>query len=166
MAKKKSSTKKSITVEDVLRAQDLWANAIVDIGHAYTTGKDVVKRAADHIAKLYAYGDGDTVLFKPTKCKTRQFRLTVDGALSYFVGQELSQSTFSEDAGFAIAPFVSVKFMNAEIITQETRAIAMGNYFFTTDGGDTVKVEYTFGYRLKNGELKIDVHHSSIPYSG
>jgi len=26
-------------------------------------------------------------------------------------------------------------------------------------------VEYTFGYKLINGELKIDLHHSSFPYN-
>ena len=48
---------------------------------------------------------------------------------------------------------------------EENRAIAMGNYFFTDLNGDEAKVEYTFGYTLKNGQLKIDLHHSSFPYS-
>jgi hypothetical protein len=43
----------------------------------------------------------------------------------------------------------------------------MGNYYFTcaTTGKET-KVEYTFGYtRCADGEVRICVHHSSIPYS-
>ena len=161
---KRSSRKKSITKDDVLEAQDRWAEAIVDIGHAYTTGKDVVACANSHIESLYDYEDGK-VLFKPTKCETRQFRLTVDGALSYFVGNDRAPAGFDEDAGFAIAPYVSVKFMNADIIIEDKRAIAMGNYFFAMADGKEIKVEYTFGYRLRDGELFIDVHHSSLPFS-
>ena len=46
-------------------------------------------------------------------------------------------------------------------------AIAMGNYFFTAvDGGDIVKVEYSFGYTTNSdGQLKIILHGSHIPYS-
>ena len=40
----------------------------------------------------------------------------------------------------------------------------MGNYFFTDLDGNEAKVEYTFGYKLFEGELKIDVHHSSFPF--
>jgi len=43
--------------------------------------------------------------------------------------------------------------------------LAMGNYFFTDSSGTAVKVEYTFGYiRGNNGNLKINLHHSSLPY--
>ena len=48
------------------------------------------------------------------------------------------------------------------MILEDNRAIAMGNYFFTDLGGNEAKVEYT-GYKLSNGALKIDVHHSSFP---
>ena len=40
----------------------------------------------------------------------------------------------------------------------------MGNYYFTDLTGVETKVEYTFGYKLSNGELKIDLHHSSLPF--
>lgn len=41
----------------------------------------------------------------------------------------------------------------------------MGEYFFTTTDGEDVKVEYSFGYiRDANGDLKINLHHSSLPY--
>ncbi len=44
----------------------------------------------------------------------------------------------------------------------------MGNYFFTPEGAiDEVKVEFTFGYvRDEDGNLRINVHHSSLPHSG
>ena len=59
-----------------------------------------------------------------------------------------------------------MRFENAGIILEEERAIAMGNYFFTDLDGNDAKVEYTFGYRLIEGELKIDLHHSSFPFAG
>ena len=155
--------------QDVLGAQDQWAAAIVKIGMAYTAGTDVAAVARNEIDTLYDYSRGK-VLFKPTKCEQRQFRLTADGALSYFVGHELSKShvqqpDFPEDKGFAIAPYVSVQFMNAGIICYRKRAIAMGNYIFTKPDGSSVKVEYTFGYRLRKSGIKINLHHSSIPFS-
>ena len=52
------------------------------------------------------------------------------------------------------------------MILEENRAISMGNYFFTDLDGNEAKVEYTFGYKLIDGALKIDLHHSSFPYTG
>jgi hypothetical protein len=85
-------------------------------------------------------------------------------ALSYFLGGD--NSFCSEDDGFAMKPWVEVKFENSGFIIENDRAIAMGNYFFTSQDNLTVKVEYTFGYKLRNGSLVIDLHHSSLPYSG
>ena len=47
-------------------------------------------------------------------------------------------------------------------------AVAMGNYYFTVVGtGDVVKVEYSFAYtKNDDGELKIILHGSHIPYAG
>ena len=57
-------------------------------------------------------------------------------------------------------------FENAAIILEENRALAMGNYFFTDKPGTVTKVEYTFGYKKDaEGNLKIDLHHSSIPFA-
>ena len=45
-------------------------------------------------------------------------------------------------------------------------ALAMGNYFFTDLNGNKTKVEYTFAYIKHDiGDLKIILHHSSLPYS-
>ena len=84
-------------------------------------------------------------------------------ALSYFLGGD--NSFCSEDDGFAMKPWVEVKFENSGFIIDNDRAIAMGNYFFTSKDNLTVKVEYTFGYKLRNGKLVIDLHHSSLPFS-
>ena len=120
------------------------------------------KEAESLINRLYGYNNG-TVLFKPTKAKDNQFRLTFDGAKSYFIGEN---SDFSEDKGFALQPWTNVRFENASVVLKKNSAIAMGNYFFTETSGNVVKVEYTFGYFLdQNNHLKINLHHSSLPYN-
>lgn len=147
-------------MESVHAAQRQWGQGIVDIGAAKTSGGDYVASASEHIKTLYAYGD-QTVHFKPTKCEFKQFRPTFEGALSYFVG---GNDDFPEDKGFAIAPWTAVKFENSTIQAHGELAIAMGNYFFTQPDGGITKVEYTFGY-LVNADMKIVLHHSSLPFS-
>ena len=92
----------------------------------------------------------------------KQFRPTKAEALSYFIAGE--DRVCKEDKGFAIQPWTKVRFENTGVILEENRAIAMGNYFFTDLEGSEAKVEYTFGYKAIDGDLKIDVHHSSFPY--
>ncbi|MEL6105963.1 MAG: hypothetical protein AAFU85_08000 [Planctomycetota bacterium] len=155
----------AIKEKEILKAQAQWGDAIVEIGNVYTAGGDVVKCAKKHIKKLYAYKVADQVLFKPTKCEKRQFRPTRKGALSYFVGNDLAPAGFPEDNGFAIAPYLSVKFVEAGFILDKgPRAITMGNYYFEKTDGELVKVEYTFGYIRGSSGLLIDLHHSSLPY--
>ncbi len=41
----------------------------------------------------------------------------------------------------------------------------MGNYFFTDSSNNEIKVEYTFVYiKRGDGDIKIILHHSSLPY--
>merc|ERR1712157_636489 len=70
-----------------------------------------------------------------------------------------------EDKGFAIKGWTNVRFENEDIITEGPVGKAMGNYFFTKPDGEEVKVEYSFGYLLNDdGNVKINLHHSSLPY--
>ena len=152
-----------ITKEEVLKAQQTWGEGLVALGKLKGDQEAATKAASEAIDTLYAYHKS-TVLFKPTKCADIQFRGTKEAALSYFVGQNAS---FPEDKGFALNPWTNVRFENTDIILEENRAIAMGNYFFTDLEGKDTKVEYTFGYsKDENGNLLIDLHHSSVPFSG
>lgn len=145
-----------ITTQEVEAAQRAWGEGIVAIGKA----KDAKKAAIDHIDQFYAFDHGQ-VLFKPTLASEDQFRGTKKEALSYFIGQDLA-----EDKGFALAPYTAVRWENEGIITDTDSAKAMGNYFFTKTDGTEVKVEYSFGYvKDENGNLKINLHHSSLPFS-
>ncbi len=146
----------SISIAEVEQAQKAWGEGIVEIGKA----KDARKTAIEYIEKFYNFDNGQ-VLFKPTLASVVQFRGTKKEALSYFIGQDLM-----EDKGFALAPYTNVRWENEGIITDKDSALAMGNYFFTKKDGHEIKVEYTFGYvKDDKGNLKINVHHSSVPFS-
>lgn len=151
-----------ITKDQVLKAQERWANGVVKIGSLKAQRAECEKFTGEFLDENYAFQLG-TVLFKPTKCAVEQFRPTKSKAISYFIAGDNREC--QEDTGFAITPWTNIKFENNNLILEENRAIAMGNYFFTTLTGDIVKVEYTFGYKLVDGDLKIDLHHSSIPFN-
>lgn len=151
----------NITEEEVIQAQQVWGDGIVAIGKAFVEKGDYLGEAVRHIDTLYAYQMG-AVLFKPTKAANVQFRLTRRGAVSYFVGGD---EAFPEDHGFAVHPWIRVRFENAAMFLHKDYAVAMGNYFFTQTDNTEVKVEYTFGYlKDEKGCLKINLHHSSLPY--
>ena len=149
-----------ITEREIVKAQEDWADAIVATGAAYSGGKDYRAVAEETVDALYGYAEGP-VLFKPTKASEKQFRLTREEAVSYFV-----TGAVPEDHGFAIQPWSAVRFENAGFVIDGASAIAMGNYYFTdANTGEEAKVEFTFGYfRDGQGRLRINLHHSSFPY--
>ncbi|MBN1638328.1 MAG: hypothetical protein JW866_05140 [Ignavibacteriales bacterium] len=149
-----------ITKEQVIEAHNKWGDGIVKIGSLRNDREKCVIVAKEFIERLYSYDFGK-VLFKPTRASDIQFRFSKDGALSYFIGGD---SNYPEDDGFAINPWFNVRFENEEIILEDEQAISMGNIYFTTPDKKIVKVEFTFGYKLFNGELKIFLQHSSVPY--
>lgn len=150
----------ALTPDRVTALKTAWGEGIVTIGAVHTDGGDYEAAAKEHISQFYAYED-ETVLFKPTLASADQFRGTFDEALSYFVG-----GSISEDGGFAIAPYTNVRWENEGTIINGDVALAMGNYYFTTTEGEEIKVEYTFGIeQQEDGELKIILHHSSLPFN-
>ena len=151
-----------ITQEQVEKNQNTWGDGVVKIGALKHDRKECEKFASEFLDNLYAFDKGK-VLFKPTKCEKEQFRPTKSEALSYFISGD--DRACDEDKGFAIQPWTKVRFENTGFILEIDRAISMGNYFFTDLDGNEAKVEYTFGYKSINGNLKIDLHHSSFPYS-
>ena len=149
-----------ISEQAVIDAQKAWGEGIVAIAKTHTDGGDFKARATKHIDTLYAYGD-TPVMFKPTLAAEDQFREKFGEALSYFIG-----TPGTEDGGFAIKGWTNVRWENNGIFTSHDSAMAMGNYYFTGPDGNETKVEYTFGYvKGKDGDLKINLHHSSLPYA-
>lgn len=151
-----------ITKEQVIKAQNQWAKTIIKLS-SIKKNNVCKKLTIEFLDELYYFEIGP-VLFKPTMAKFQQFRNTKEMALSYFIGGE--DSVCEEDEGFVKkVVWTDIKFENNNLILENTRAIAMGNYYFQDNNGNIIKVEYTFGYQLVNDKLKIDLHHSSLPYS-
>ena len=150
-----------IKIEDVENAQNQWGSGIVKIGQLKDSFKECRMYTLDFINKMYNFENG-SVQFKPTKAAEKQFRNDLKGALSYFVADD---SDYNEDGGFALNPWTKVEFQNNSINIYDDIAIAMGNYFFTDLNGGKTKVEYSFVYKKNElGELKIILHHSSLPF--
>jgi len=56
-----------------------------------------------------------------------------------------------------------IVFDNSNIIINDDIAVAMGNYTFKNEESN-IKVEYSFAYKDYGDEIKIILHHSSLPY--
>ena len=150
-----------ITQNQILEVQDAWSEAIINIGSYKDNYNLCFEYTQKFLNKLYAFNEG-LVLFKPTKAKDKQFRLTQNQALSYFIAGK--NKVCKEDKGFALHPWKKIRFENAGYAIEDNVSIVMGNYYFTDVNQIDLKVEYTFGYKLLNEKLKIFLHHSSLPY--
>ena len=150
-----------ITKEEIHLAQKKWGDAIIKIGKLKNSKTQYEHKTDQLLNELYGFDYGE-VLFKPTKASEKQFRLDLNAARSYFIG---GNQDFIEDLGFALNPWTNVRFENEGYNISEKFALVMGNYFFTSLDGNETKVEFTFGYfKDKAGNLKINLHHSSLPY--
>ena len=145
----------------VSQMQRRWANIVIEIGQEYKKKNNVDNLTSELMQKIYAFDYCD-VLFKPTLAKVDQFRSSKEEFLSYFLGQN---NTCKEDSGFAIKNWKSIEFNNYKITEYNNYLLSMGNYFFKDQKNEILKVEYTFGFiKINNNELRINLHHSSIPY--
>ena len=148
-----------ISEQDIIKAQELWAENIIKIGKIYLEKGNYKDFARNFVKNFYAYDIGK-VLFKPTLASKNQFRNTFDEALSYFV-----KGSIQEDEGFALKCWDNIRYGDRNIVILDNYAFAMGNYFFTDTRGEKTKVEFSFVYKKnKEGEIKIVLHHSSIPF--
>ena len=121
-------------------------------------------RRAVALATTHYRLDGGELLFCPTRAREQQFRASLEAVVSYFVGRD---ERFPEDHGFALDRWQSVRFENTGVVIAGEVAMAMGNYFFAREDGTEAKVEYSFVYVPDEaGALKIQLHHSAMPYSG
>jgi len=147
--------------DEVVAALQKFGDGIVEIGATFSSNGDYRKKAGDVIDSLYAY-DVFPVLLKPTKAAQQPFRTTREGALSYYVG---GNEDFPEDHGFAINPWVGVSFEDLRVSCQGSTATAMGTYRFADAAGEVTDAEFTIGYRRdQSGNLRIVLHHSSLPF--
>lgn len=157
----------SITYDEVHAALQTWCDAVVSIGKVYTEGGDYMGLTTETINTLYDYQVGE-VFFKPTLAFGAQtFRLTDVGAVAYFAG---SNENYPDDKGFALRPWITATYTtagenNKGIQIHGDVALYMGNVSFTDPDGNTVTVDKTFGFKKRDGKLRIIQHHSSLPFS-
>ena len=151
-------------VENLIKiTQEKWATLVLQIGNAHRNNINLDKLVSELLHDVYAFNHTD-LLFKPTLAKQKQFRSTKEEFISYFLGQN---KVCEEDTGFAIKDWKSIKFENYKIVELNNYFLSMGNYFFEKEKNEFLKVEYTFGFiKINNNELRINLHHSSLPYNG
>ena len=162
--------RQKVEVEMPIKETDLtdvivqWGNELIAISASYEEKgiEQATIKASEMLDRLYGFEFGP-VLFKPTLSGGEQtFRTTKRGALSYFVGHD---PLYPMDTGFGIKFWREVKSETSAIMTEENVAMWMGWVMFTNKDGDMVKVDKSFGFRkLQSSELKIVLHHSSLPY--
>ena len=154
----------TITQEDLTDTIKKWGNGLIAISTAFECGgiEKATSTASELLDKLYGFEFGP-ILFKPTLSGGAQtFRPTKQGALSYFVGNDLN---YPSDKGFAIKYWREVKPETSALMIDGTVAMWMGWMTFKDKDGNLVKVDKSFGFRKSpSGDLKIILHHSSLPY--
>jgi hypothetical protein len=159
------SSSSLITEAEVLAAHKAWGEGLVTIAKAYEDrGYEEAKKVAKGILDVaYGYAKGIPVLFKPTLASGKQtFRTTEEGALSYFVG---GNAKYPNDSGFAIKGWRRVESYPVGIILLGTTALSTGNVHCIDKDGKCTIVDKTWGYEKDNeGNVRIILHHSSLPY--
>ena len=153
-----------ITEAEIQDAQTAWGNGLVSISTAFAEGEDYVTTAVGVLNDLYGY-DYDHVLFKPTLTNEVPFRLTWDQAASYFIGTSAPEVIAEDGAGFATNPWVAVNFTDWSYIIHGETAIGMGLVEITDVNGETTTVHKSMAwFRDTDGNLRLQLHHSSIPF--
>jgi hypothetical protein len=157
-------TNTNVTAQEVEQAQKAWGEALVKISADFKKGgiKKATRTAEAVLDQAYGYAIGP-VLFKPTLTTGDQvFRTTREGALAYFVG---GNKKFPNDNGFALKGWEKYEFKNAAVFISGDVALTMGNVFLTDSTGKVTKVDKTWGFKRDDkGQLRIVLHHSSLPY--
>ncbi len=154
----------SISEKDLFDARTAWGNGLIEISKTFENEgiEMATSLASDLIDNLYGFNFGK-VLFKPTLSGGSQtFRTTKEGALSYFVGHN---PAYPNDSGFGIKFWREINSDTAATFIDDTVAMWMGWVTFIDKNGQVTKVDKSLGYKLDDvGNLKITLHHSSLPY--
>ena len=153
-----------ISEKDLINARTAWGNGLIEISKTFETEgiEMAISVASDMIDNLYGFNFGK-VLFKPTFSGGSQtFRPTKEGALSYFVGHN---PAYPNDSGFGIKFWREISSDTSAIFIDDTVAMWMGCVVLIDRDGQVTKVDKSWGYKLDDvGNLRIVLHHSSLPY--
>ncbi len=164
----KEVTEPTLTVSEINAAQQAWCDALVEIGRLHAAGEDYRAFAERVLTDAYDYDNG-RVFFKPTLTQAEQtFRKTKKGALAYFVGGD---PEYPNDNGFALKPWVEVRYDNNERGAEEVMVIgnigiAMGSVYLKDKDGNEIFVDKTFVFRkTEDGKVKLILHKSALPFN-
>jgi len=153
-----------ISEKDLFDARTAWGNGLLEISKSFETeGIEMARKVAGSMLdSLYGFDLGQ-VLFKPTLSGGSQtFRTTKEGALSYYTGQN---SVYPNDVGFGVMFWREFNSNTSAIFIDDTVAMWMGSFTLIDRDGQITKVDKSWGYKLDgNGNLRIMLHHSSLPY--
>jgi len=160
----------NISHEELEAITTEWGDRLVAISTAHAEGEDYVQVAADTLDDLYAF-DYTQVLFKPTLSATNPFRGTWAEAASYFIGASAGEDTFIEEdgQGFATLGWTDVQFDHETALVQQHGDLVlwMGNIHLENSEGEITTVHKSMGFfRDGAGNLRIALHHSSLPHQG
>lgn len=155
----------NVTEAEVVAAQKAWGEALVRISKDYDEGglQKAKATASAILDAAYGYSYGP-VLFKPTlTVEPQTFRPTRDGALAYFVGGD---ERFPADTGFALKGWRAVDIANSAVFIDGDVAMTMGKVTLTDKAGKKTTVDKTWVFKKDDrGQLRIVVHHSSLPHT-
>jgi len=154
-------SKKPITEAEIKAAQKAWGDGLVAIATAHDKGEEYGPVAQNVLDTIYGYKDG-VVLFKPTLASKVPYRFVEADAASYFIGGHID-----EDGGFALKSWVKVVFEDdGKCILNGDTALWMGSVSITNSKGEVTRVHKTMGYyRDDKGDVRLQLHHSSVPFS-
>ena len=154
-----------ILEKDLSKARAAWGAGLVEISKTFETeGIEAATSVASNMIDQLYFFDFGKVLFKPTLSGGSQtFRPTKEGALSYFVGHN---TAYPNDSGFGIKFWREINSDTSAFFIDETVAMWMGWVTFIDRDRQVTKVDKSWGYKLDDvGNLRIVLHHSSLPYA-
>ena len=156
---------KSVTTEEVEACQKAWADAIVNISKIYRDKGKFVEAAGEAAGALYGYGHGN-VLFKPTKAAVNPFRPDASEAMSYFVGENNVEKGYRRGRRLRHQRWQGLEEGSPTPPSPAFLRPACHRHPRHRYHRPRHRVEYTFGYkRNDDGNVRICLHHSSVPYS-
>ena len=152
-----------INKKDMNKARNAWGDGLILISKTYDEKgiEEATIIAKKILQELYAFELGPILFKPPLRGSNQTFRSSLEGALSYFVG---NNPKYPMDNGFGINSWNKFDSKTSDIFIDNDIAIWMGWVTLSNKNGDIVKVDKSWAYkRLSSGDLKIVMHHSSLP---
>eukprot|EP00441_Pelagodinium_beii_P016641 CAMPEP_0197668912 /NCGR_PEP_ID=MMETSP1338-20131121/70582_1 /TAXON_ID=43686 ORGANISM="Pelagodinium beii, Strain RCC1491" /NCGR_SAMPLE_ID=MMETSP1338 /ASSEMBLY_ACC=CAM_ASM_000754 /LENGTH=809 /DNA_ID=CAMNT_0043248377 /DNA_START=77 /DNA_END=2502 /DNA_ORIENTATION=- len=174
-----------ISQQQVLEAQQSWADGIVELGklgrqvqalEKENSLKGLVGQAspvepnrttlwtktAEFANHEYAFSEGPVLMKVTEATPSTRIRLNRAGLVSWLIGNDRE---FPADRGFALKPWNDVSFQNKAFHIDGGKAQAMGTLYLTDDSGSERQLQFVLGYaRDIDGRLRLDLFHMALPY--